>query len=1022
MDGLFPSSTSERPSVRARWQQWVKESLSSDDRVAARSRLALALRVMGAVLGGFALACAVGSMWQMCGVLGGAVGALAFLGFRLERGGCPSRLSHMMLIVVTVVFMLCPIWDGGLHSLSLYLIVVLPILGLFVLGRRAGFIYAFAALAVTLGVPVYFGIANRPAPFLEQTQVWLPVRLVGLALLTCFGVLSAALSERHIYRIELSRSEVKKQVERVNQAQFAKREFLATMSHEIRTPMNGVLGMTQLLAQSNSLPSPGQAAKMHRRAERLLALLNRVLELAKIESAQFEQTKSDSDLAELLTGVADAHRAAAKDQGIELCLDLGLNAYPISIAEKHFKRAIEILVENAIFHSHAQRLELGLHEDPDRTDGVVITVGDDGNGLSPRLREQIQNALGRGHHLIEGKVDGSGLGIVVAHRLIAALGARLELHEGPGCRWSIWVPQNLAPQGQCVKKSLAQVEPQTRARQAKLNVYIGVSSFFGTGYLIQSVLTDRYWGAAVGCVLVFAMVLAFLLNRYPKRSRLASWIFLTGIWLDAVGASFADGQLHSATLWVMPVCPLLTATLLGTRASFYSGIGSALGITGVCIAARYWWFEPEFKDASGQLAVFRVVLLTMYSSLGMVAEKVSSRLAQTLTEQHKDLGAAQKVAEAADEETSRFLSAMSRKIGEPMRDILTAARALGRSEVSKKDRGMLDTITRSGRHLLVLLNETMDISRAESSIVELQDQSFCFNDLVGDVERLFSPKAELGGLELKTVVPQERIEVIADATKVLQILCNLVGNSIKFSHRGTITVMLEAPEQAGAQNVPGRMVSLSVQDQGVGISQEQQSKIFEDYVQLGASYSKSAQGGTGLGLSICAKLAKLLGGEIELHSEPGQGARFTLKVWLPSALDVHETGELAPSTTPCAVLVVDDNAVNRKVAQAIFTAVGVPAQVASSGARAIGLARHQHFELVLMDLRMPGLNGFETIARLQDMPRPPGCIVALSADYNPPDLEKLGAMGIDTRLNKPLRREELCALLERVGLMKKKAA
>lgn len=1009
--------------MSARWQQWVKESLSSDERVAARSRLALALRVMGAVLGGFCIAAGLGSLRPMSLLLGLAAGSMGFLGIRLERGACPRGLSHAMLVILSLVFMLCPIWDGQLYSLSLYLVPVLPVLGFFVLGRRVGIIYAGAALAVTLGVPIYFGVVVRPAPFLGQTEVWLPVRLVALGLMTCFGVLSAALSERHVYRIERSRRELKMQVERVHQAHQAKREFLATMSHEIRTPMNGVLGMTQLLARSKSLPNREMAGRMHLWSERLLSLLNRVLELAKIESVQFEQAGEDCDLHQLLVEIKKAKLAAASDKNIEFDLELDLPACSAHVAKAHLERAIGLLVDNAIEHSHARRIELALRQDPASPDELVLSVKDDGQGLSQRLREQIENVIERGHHLIEGKGDGTGLSIVVAHRLLYASGVKLLLDAGPGCGWTLRVPKQTATPAKPVDSiDTPRPDPQARARQTKLNIYIAITFVFGIAYLVQSVLTARHWGAFVGCGLVFALVTAFVLNRSERRNRLASWIFLAGVAFDNIGASFADGQLHSATLWLIPTCPLIAATILGMRASVYSGIVSALGISAVCLVARHWWFEPEFKDASGQLAVFRVVLLVLFSSLAVVADTISRKLADILTSQHQDLGAAQKDAESADEETTRFLDAMSRKIGEPMREILNMARVLRKDQVSEDDRGMLDTITRSGRHLLVLMNETMDISRAESSIVELQDQSFCLNELVGDVERLFSPKAELSGLSLITVVPDERIEVVADVTKVLQILCNLVGNAIKFSHQGTITVVLEAPGQIGPQGVPGRMVSLSVQDQGIGIGKEQQHKIFDDYVQLGASYSKSAEGGTGLGLSICSKLATIMGGEIELHSEVGQGARFTLKVWLPNASELESRVEMSGASVGPTVLVVDDNAVNRKVAQASIEALGVRVRLASSGAQAIGLAREEYFELVLMDLRMPGLSGFETIERLQDTARPPGHIAALSADYDSEDFKQLSALAVEDCLVKPLRQEELRGALAKAGLVEQKAA
>ncbi|MCE9573553.1 MAG: response regulator, partial [Deltaproteobacteria bacterium] len=364
---------------------------------------------------------------------------------------------------------------------------------------------------------------------------------------------------------------------------------------------------------------------------------------------------------------------------------------------------------------------------------------------------------------------------------------------------------------------------------------------------------------------------------------------------------------------------------------------------------------------------------------------------------------------------TEFLANMSHEIRTPMTAILGYAELLRDPQLDPTvSRSHVDIIARSGRQLLQLLDDILDLARIESGRTSLEPQVVDVPALLVDVQALLGGRARERGLTLDlrfaTAIPDR---VVIDGPRLRQIVINLVGNAIKFTERGGVTLMVAVDETS---------LTLDVVDTGIGIARELQAAIFEPFEQ-----GVRRLGGTGLGLAISRRLARLLGGEIEVESAPGQGSTFSVRVPIGEVAGANLV--TAPrASTPTApperavalrgrVLVVDDTPVNRAVLQTVLTRAGLTADVADDGSTGIvavqrAIADGAPYDLVFMDMQMPVLDGYAATTELRAAyPRLP--IIAITAHAMPGDRERCLAAGCTDYLAKPVPRRDLHALLER---------
>ena len=552
--------------------------------------------------------------------------------------------------------------------------------------------------------------------------------------------------------------------------------------------------------------------------------------------------------------------------------------------------------------------------------------------------------------------------------------------------------------------------------------------------------------------LVHAAAVAVVVANFLGPPIAAGW-FITvsaaGAWINAIGAwlsshpatraprwckygllaghvvNSAMTSFVSLALWMEggPAAHLCAVVILGISCCYsllrFSGNVALLAMSFVfptfallAIAIRSVNLHANIPHAVVALVAGLVCIINF--TAGSCRQIVEDR--RSLMKARQQAADGEQAAEAANAAKSQFLAAMSHEIRTPLNGVLGMAEAMAADDLSETQLERLDTIRQSGEALLAILNDILDLSKVEAGKLELESADFSLVQMAKGAHSAFAGVASNKGLALSLNLQGAVGTFRGDTVRLRQILCNLISNALKFTKAGEVNVELSWREG---------VLSMIVSDTGIGIAPEAMERLFQSFSQADASILRRF-GGTGLGLAICRHLAEAMNGSISVDSQVGLGTRFTVRVALERtddqpAIEVRPNGADTPPTSlerSLRILGAEDNATNQLVLKTLLCQAGMDVCIVDNGIAAVEAWQREHWDVILMDIHMPEMDGPTATGRIRELERrrggPRTPILALTADAMSDQVAYYLGVGMDGHIAKPIQVSHLFGALERV--------
>lgn len=529
--------------------------------------------------------------------------------------------------------------------------------------------------------------------------------------------------------------------------------------------------------------------------------------------------------------------------------------------------------------------------------------------------------------------------------------------------------------------------------------------------------TPDHWIAIIASCLVFAVIQTIRISRnFTLQVSILTLLCCAGV----LSASLPDHTgIHSALLPLMIFMPVLCAFVAGPRIALMSCV-LIIGILCILYSCSITHQDPALSLLSPRStqrflqAIYCVVLVSLFSALFSANTFKAFELLEKNVRKSK----------AAEQAKSTFLATMSHELRTPMNGVLGLIDVLERTELSNDQHKLLRTIGSSGRSLLAILNDVLDLSKIEADKLDITNTAFSLHQLIDEVSASWLTAAQEKALDFNvTMADGTPDQIVGDDLRVRQILTNLLSNAIKFTAAGHICLSVRATSKEDGHAI----IEFKVSDTGIGISPEQRDHIFNAFEQADAGITRN-YGGTGLGLSICQRLSTIMKGQLCVESTPQKGSTFTLSLPFdyvekiatpllfdqtandPTLLDIEAMQQAVGNAS---ILIVEDNLTNQLVAQHTLKSLGLTTQTANNGREALDCLDRDHFDVILMDKHMPILDGVAALheIRKRSDTKANTPIIACTADAMNGERESLLGLGFDGFISKPIDQKALLAAI-----------